>query len=673
MSHTTGTWRDTILKEFPPQIARLTLVADPDELLVEAGIQAALQQRGFDLLSYDDHGTFRYAYESQYRLHWDAGVHSCLIVRVSKHATALPLLPYDLVQAGRLLSFTLGDLFPNLSYPVIAALDRSDLDALYQAQTFTNPDRSGDKATRDFVLRHVFEIAPESILQPADLLRVLLRRHYRGQRIPLILDERLIEVVAQRAHVADWPLEQIIPDRDAFLHFLQERWPIFLERMAGQPARPMHELREAYNVQSPGPLDVPFQDDDVRAYIDTLFLEGMLRPVVHAQSAALTSHWVAVGIQTDPHTDRLHRLDGLLTRVETNLPPPDARHQEWLAFAYRWAELGVLWHQTHMDAPPEWVERLHTLQDTVDQSFQAWMQQRYSALHNQPACPPVMVHHLPRTLARHHEQTGHQRTALIVLDGLALDQWIILRDVLAHHQPAVTVREEAVFAWVPTITSVSRQAIFAGKPPIYYPGSILTTSKEPVLWRQFWSDRGVNPTEVAYTNVTGDDADMSTIEQILSYPRVRILGLVITKIDDIMHGMQLGTAGMHNQVRQWTEHGFLVRLLDQLAAHHFAVFLTSDHGNIAAVGWGRPAEGALAERRGERVRIYTDPILRTRVNASFPDAIAWPPMSLPATCLPLLAPARKAFSNTGDHIVSHGGATLEEVIVPWIQIQGNGV
>jgi len=31
-------WRDIILKEFPAQVARLTLVADPDGLLIEEGI-----------------------------------------------------------------------------------------------------------------------------------------------------------------------------------------------------------------------------------------------------------------------------------------------------------------------------------------------------------------------------------------------------------------------------------------------------------------------------------------------------------------------------------------------------------------------------------------------------------------------------------------------------------
>ncbi|NQT01458.1 MAG: hypothetical protein HQ580_05520 [Planctomycetes bacterium] len=45
----------------------------------------------------------------------------------------------------------------------------------------------------------------------------------------------------------------------------------------------------------------------------------------------------------------------------------------------------------------------------------------------------------------------------------------------------------------------------------------------------------------------------------------------------------------------------------------FRVFLTSDHGNIEARGCGRPAEGAVADLRGERVRVYPDPVLRGKI------------------------------------------------------------
>src|SRR5687767_16025581 len=113
-------WRTHILKEFTPQVARLTLVADPDSLLVEEGIMQAIRERGFELLTYDDPVAFRFAYESKYRSHWDAGELTDLVVVMSSLTQDLNKLPFDLLQRGRRLSFNLRDIFPNLSYPVIA-------------------------------------------------------------------------------------------------------------------------------------------------------------------------------------------------------------------------------------------------------------------------------------------------------------------------------------------------------------------------------------------------------------------------------------------------------------------------------------------------------------------------------------------------------------------------
>src|SRR6266542_2734875 len=177
-------WRDQILREFTPQVSRLTVVADPDGLLLEEGILAGIRERGFELIPFEDYVAFRFAYESKYRDRWDRGEVTDLIVVLRASTQDLRSLPYDLLQAGRQLSFSLADLFPNLSYPVLDKLDRADLDAVYHAQVQQKPGKLGDNATKDFVLRHVFEIAPELIKQPVDLLRLLLRRHHRGLRIP---------------------------------------------------------------------------------------------------------------------------------------------------------------------------------------------------------------------------------------------------------------------------------------------------------------------------------------------------------------------------------------------------------------------------------------------------------------------------------------------------------
>lgn len=208
-------WRNQILKEFAPEVSRLTLVADPDGLLLEEGILAGIRGRGFELIPFEDHIAFRYAYESRFRSRWDHGEQTDLVVVLRSAASDLGRLPYDLLQASRHLSFDLGEIFPSLSYPVVAALDRGDLDALYEAQARHAPGILGDNATKEFVLRHVFEIAPELIRKPSDLLRVLLRRHYQEQHIPALLDERFIQILRQQGGFDEWPLDAIVPDRDA--------------------------------------------------------------------------------------------------------------------------------------------------------------------------------------------------------------------------------------------------------------------------------------------------------------------------------------------------------------------------------------------------------------------------------------------------------------------------
>ena len=208
-----------------------------------------------------------------------------------------------------------------------------------------------------------------------------------------------------------------------------------------------------------------------------------------------------------------------------------------------------------------------------------------------------MVHHVPRYLARQIEQRSEDKVALLVVDGLALDQWLVLRDVLTDQQPCLRFREGAVFAWVPTITSVSRQAIFAGKPPFYFPSSIHTTDREPASWSQFWVDQGMAARAIGYAKGLGD-GPLDGVNELLSRNDTRALGLVVDKVDKIMHGMELGTAGMHNQVRQWARDGFMARLLDRLLGDGFAVYLTSDHGNIEAEGPWAAIRGRGRRRSG---------------------------------------------------------------------------
>ena len=204
-------WRDTILNEFVPNVSKLTLVADPDSLLTEEKLVLELLGRGFDLIEFNDPVEFRYAYESKYRSIWDRDGYTGLVVILRLQDTELDSLPYDLLQAGRRLSFNLGDLFPSLSYSVVEKLDLSLLDQLYDVQSKSSPDNMGDNATRDFILRYVFGITAELITNEVELLRTLLRLHYGKIQIPLTLAERLVQTIREYDCFKVWPLDKIVP------------------------------------------------------------------------------------------------------------------------------------------------------------------------------------------------------------------------------------------------------------------------------------------------------------------------------------------------------------------------------------------------------------------------------------------------------------------------------
>lgn len=654
-------WRDVILNEFVPNVSPLTLVADPDGLLTEEHLVMALHERGFDLLEFADPIAFRYAYESRYRSLWDQGKATDLVVVLRLQDTSLDALPYDLLQAGRRLSFGLGELFPNLSYPVIAQLDRSLLDAVFTAQSASTPDRLGDNATKDFILRHVFGLEAALIQDEVGLLRTLLRIHYKHLPIPPSLLGRLADALENTGICKTWPLRQLLLEAGAFFAFLQERWPIFLSRLSGDNTR---EFAGDYHLHYAGNAVLPLDHQDIRVYLDNLFLEGKLHPVKALNPPLEKHYWIRSGIIENAAEDRAIRIERLLASMADSIPAATARHTDWLDFAGKWAELGALLHTSPAhEARPGFAQ----LQQQVNARFATWLKDRYSGLIDLPPTQPAMLHHVARRLARELEDEPGSRIALLVMDGLALDQWVTVRETLQQQDKQLLIKESATFAWIPTLTSVSRQAIFAGNPPLYFPASINHTNNEASHWRRFWEKQGLSRLDIAYKRGLGDGDVAEELDDTLNPAKTRVIGLVVDKVDKIMHGMQLGAAGMHNQIRQWVEGGFLHSLIRHLLDHDFQVWLTADHGNIECYGKGSPSEGLMAETRGERVRIYPTSGLRETVARHLPFAEAWEPVGLPPDYYPLVTSGVDAFAKEGDIIVGHGGIAMEEVIVPLIK------
>jgi hypothetical protein len=641
-------WRKKILEKVAPQDYKLVVAVDPDGLLQEEEILSAIKERGFEVIPFDDPVTFRYIYESEYRQKWDKGQETENAVLLHSRGSDPNAVPYDLLKAGKLASISIDQIFPKLSYPVVEKLGREYFDDLFEAYKRYRGGQVGETKTKEFILENVFGINPNLIRSDVDLFRTLFSVHYRNMGIPEVLLDHLTGTLEK--NFQKWPLGKLFSSRAEFFNFVNEGWSTFLTSLVANE-----------------PYEIPFEHEEIRVYVNTLFLEGRLEPIEFPEHSALPE-WVKIGIKIDPISDKRKRFHGLLSKLMEELPGEDSRYRAWQNTAVRWAELVVLRYSLGKNLSKDAITRFAKLQDRIEAAFKTWTLKKLGSLPNLAYLPkPVMVHHIPHYIASKID--GQNKIALIVIDGLALDQWLIIKDTL-NSDLDWAIEEDVVFAWAPTLTSISRQAIFSGESPRMFVNTILSTNAEEKHWQRFWMDRGQSIEKITYMKGLKLN-DKAEILSILKDPRKTILGLVVNTVDEFMHHAQLGVLEMHKQVRTWLEEGYLKQLITELLSNGFEVYITSDHGNVSAVGQGKPQqEGVLVEGKGKRVRIYDSPAFRDRVADQFHDTLKWSTEYLSGKYYALIADGQTAFMRKGEKVVAHGGISLEEIMVPLIRICG---
>lgn len=99
----------------------------------------------------------------------------------------------------------------------------------------------------------------------------------------------------------------------------------------------------------------------------------------------------------------------------------------------------------------------------VDGLFQHWLLINYAKIQTIPTVRyPSMLHKVPDWISRRIDSGN--KICLLVLDGMGARQWPLLRKQLQICEN-ISIEEHSCFAWVPTITSISRQTLFSGKRP----------------------------------------------------------------------------------------------------------------------------------------------------------------------------------------------------------------
>lgn len=251
-----------------------------------------------------------------------------------------------------------------------------------------------------------------------------------------------------------------------------------------------------------------------------------------------------------------------------------------------------------------------------------------------------------------HNHSG--KFVIIVMDGMSEFDWTILSQSFRD----IKYERSAAFAMIPTITSLSRQSLVSGK----YPLQLLSpwsTSKESKEFTDCAISFGLRKEQIEYHR--GYDADFG--------PTIRCGCIIINDIDDMVHGQQQGRSGMYRDVEYLSSTGKLATLVRKLLSKGFDIYISADHGNTPCVGQGRLMKlGVETETKSHRMLVLEKFADKEKMKEQY-DMIEYPKYFLDKQYDYLICNIGKSFDAKGDKVMTHGGITVDEVIVPFIKIK----
>ena len=240
--------------------------------------------------------------------------------------------------------------------------------------------------------------------------------------------------------------------------------------------------------------------------------------------------------------------------------------------------------------------------------------------------------------------------SLICFDGMGVAEWQVLRRYL--HSCNFTFSEKYMFSLIPTMTKISRSAIYYGDAQNVYS---LKSPNESKQFRDYFNDRKCG---FYRESEFGSEDDLLGIEMVT---------VIYNFFDGIGHHTQLPHGKISKDLYFQNLQNYLnkSKIKDELLLLKglgYKIYFCSDHGCVAAQGNGQKIDKYLVEEASKRATL----INRTQL-ANFYDVDHYE-VPFVNDKVTLLAKGRTIFASKKVREISHGGITLEELIVPFVEI-----
>lgn len=286
--------------------------------------------------------------------------------------------------------------------------------------------------------------------------------------------------------------------------------------------------------------------------------------------------------------------------------------------------------------------------DYLNFDFQHYLDETYwNSINANPYLKPRCVNGIVSHIRDNHQPS--QKVALVVVDGMAFWQYEVLRLALEdlHIFPA---KEDWTYSWLPSITCLSRQAIFAGQhPTLDYTQS---PNNERLAWLSHWP---VGFPQYFYDN--GDD-------ELHISNDCRRLALVTVALDEKMHS-STSYLDLLALTKIWTKS--FAKRFQQLKEAGFDIILTTDHGNVLAKGWRTFTPTEKTHLYGKASRGHRHAIFMLKdASDQFVNDLGYAIQFLHKE-LWFAIRDNNSFAPSGRVEITHGGSHLFECMIPFIK------
>ena len=359
--------------------------------------------------------------------------------------------------------------------------------------------------------------------------------------------------------------------------------------------------------------------------------------------------------------EKIHSLEfrTKLSNIKSNLE--DIRSMlysdsiDWFIVAKKWGELSYL-----KDSNSEHInfneEEYLELDKEITDFFEP-----YIINHHKDQFHKNSINHLVTVnrVLQYIRYQDAEKKLLFCFDGMGFQEWYCIKSYLTEHG-ITSFKEDAIYAMLPTVTSISRGALFNGEKD---------TSKH-------------KPDDIGFINSVSRWDDYSEKDILCNmnvdlkwhdyYRDFNCLGIIANIVDDTAHDIdnincskRLMQEILSIKLRE-TE---LEKIFRNCLDTGYRIFITSDHGSVWCKGNDQSIDKYLVDSRSKRVLVYPEDILaREYYRERQTELFFYKDYGVLGEKAVIFPKGRSMFAKKQHTAISHGGIHIEEVIVPFIEV-----